>query len=352
MNTDPALDPLRGQILSELRKRSPLDPDTPVYRIADFFSIAQALLTRRLKLTRVSTFPDRNEGVDRLVKTLVISARGEGCGGFGVHDEKSALRQVEEERQCRFVSCWSRNPESHAMWSMYSPDQTSVKVQTTIGALQDMCARALIEQWSDYYQNSTEESRRTTALLCEVDVLPAQYADLQHLLQRLSRRTRLSRRLVKDTRLDPNRVKGRNSANRWRGLLEPSVLKHKAYEYDDEIRVAFRFGWEASLVSQVHHASLTEDFARALAGDLVGLRDIQSLAKVTQPTIGATSLDFYSAPIPDGLFLSAVVDPRAPEYKRKFIEAFLEGHGVALTQSKAFGLSYTGLTAYPDKPRA
>ncbi|NDP64110.1 hypothetical protein [Polaromonas sp.] len=137
--------------LELIRKNSKLEPSTPLYRITDFFSLAQTLSERRLWMTRVSTYPDQNEGVDRLVKTLYASARGEGCGGFGAHDEFSAAKMVHAERNCRFVSCWSKNPESHAMWSMYSPDQASVKVQTSVGKLQELCALALAEQWSQYY---------------------------------------------------------------------------------------------------------------------------------------------------------------------------------------------------------
>lgn len=301
-------------------------------------------------MTRVSTYPDQNEGVDRLVRALYASAAGQGCGGFGAHDAASAAKIVHEERNCRFVSCWSKNPESHAMWSMYSPDHASVKAQTTVGKLQEVCALALAEQWSWFYFTLADEELKQTAILCDAEVLPARYEDLQHLLRRLARRTRLARSVVKETKfsLGKSRRNGRKVSSQWTGFLEPSVLKHRAFEYEAEVRVALRFGWEPSLISHVEEKrSAMVEAAEGSATALGGLRGIH---RVTQPRVGETNLRHYSAPIPDGMISAAFIDPRAPEHKRNFIANYLCERGVEVKTSEAFGLSYTGLDAYPDRP--
>lgn len=40
----------------------------------------------------------------------------------------------------------------------------------------------------------------------------------------------------------------------------------------------------------------------------------------------------------------------APAHKRDFMAGFLRERGVEVRNSEAFGLSYTGLAAYPDLP--
>ena len=150
MLTEVVKNKLELLFLDLVREKSNLDPSTPVYRITDFYSVAQMLRTKRLWTTRVSTYADQNEGVDKLVRGLYLSAEGQGCGGFGAHDEFSARQMVQRERACRFVSCWSKNGESQAMWSLYSPDTASVQIQTSVGKLQEVCALALAEQWSQY----------------------------------------------------------------------------------------------------------------------------------------------------------------------------------------------------------
>ena len=75
MTTEEIEGNLARLFLALIRQKSTLEPSTPLYRITDFFSLAQTLRERRLWMTRVSTYPDQNEGVDRLVKTLYASAR-------------------------------------------------------------------------------------------------------------------------------------------------------------------------------------------------------------------------------------------------------------------------------------
>jgi len=338
--------------LELIRNNSKLEPSTPLYRITDFYSLAQTLSEKRLWMTRVSTYPDLNEGVDRLVKALYSSASSQGCGGFGAHDESSAAKLVHEERHCRFVSCWSKNPESHAMWSMYSPDLASVKARTTVGKLQELCALSLAEQWSQYYFRLGSEELKQTALLCDAEVVPARYEDLQHLMKRLARRTRLARRIVKDTDLLASKLgsAAKKRSSQWAGFLEPSVLKHRAFEYEHEVRVALRFGWEPAL--QIRHDEHRDTLMEASKGSIAHLRGLKWRLGATSSRIDETSLNHYSAPTPDGMIDAAFIDPRAPVHKRRFIEKFLTEWGVEVKKSEAFGLSYTGLDVYPDKPFA
>ncbi|WP_156371986.1 hypothetical protein [Acidovorax sp. Leaf78] len=208
----------------------------------------------------------------------------------------------------------------------------------------------LAEQWTRFYFKTAEAELEQTAFLCDAEVLPARYEDLQHLLKRLARRTRLARRIVKDTNFSLEKLgsKRRNRSSQWTGFLEPSVLKHKAFEYEAEVRVALRFGWEPSLLSGLdEERNRVREAAKGSLEILSGLKQINSAAL---PRVDETNLKHYLAPTPNGFISAAFIDPRAPAHKRDFIASFLRERGVEVKNSEAFGLSYTGLAAYPDLP--
>ena len=159
--------------------------------------------------------------------------------------------------------------------------------------------------------------------------------------------------MVRDTSFSPDRqrTRGRRTSTQWTDFLEPSVLKHKAFEYEAEIRVAFRFGWDPRLTSPANLMQARELLIKAIGEDPDSLRILMLDYGHTSPMVDETDLQQYSAPIPDQVFVSACVDPRAPDYKRSFIEKFLRDQHIAVCQSDAFGLSYMGLGVYPDRLR-
>jgi len=328
-----------------MRRDSKLEPQTKIFRITDFFSVAQALGRQRLHLTQVSTYSDPNEGVDRLVKQLFMAASGPGCGAFGVHDSKSAELHVTKERQSRYVSCWSTNAESHAMWGMYSPDQCSIRLQTTVDKLQKLCAYAQAESLMKAVDATNDDP--SDAVICEADVESVVYDDVHKLLNRLARRTRLARRVVKKTtpRFTEESATVQKKESRWREYLKSSLtLKDEAYKYEAEIRATVRFGWEPGLRAQL----LRADFKEALTADLERLRVNLWVIKPTHAAPKERMPASYSAPLLKGFFETACVDPRASKHKRAFIESYLEDAGIELVISKAYGLSYMELSAYPD----
>ena len=106
-----------------------------LYRTIDFFSACQVVGDRKLMVARSDTFQDRNEGVERLLAQLEAVSAGGGCGGMGWHDQETARREHEYVKSSCYVSCWSKNPDSVAMWSLYSPDFQSVRIATSAAKL-------------------------------------------------------------------------------------------------------------------------------------------------------------------------------------------------------------------------
>jgi hypothetical protein len=339
---------LTEEILRLIRTKCALAPETKVYRICDFFSAVDAFDSGRLKLTRVSTYPDGNEGVDRLVRGLVVAGWGPGCGPKGAHDLTTARKLVADERQCRFVSCWSRSVESHALWEVYSSDKSAVRVQTTVGLLQQACASALAEGWEALFTSGPESRFRAGPLVCEAEVLEVCYEDLRHLLSRLSRRTRLARRLVKDHEFRIDRHKGNRLESKWQKYLKPSFLKDDTFAHEREIRISVRFGWETLMGSGKGFDQCVSVFHTARSGSIPHLDDLAMLVRAAGNAPEALMPTAYAAPLPAEFIQSACVDPRAAEYKRSFMEAEFRRRGVPVVRSSALDLAVEGLDTFPD----
>lgn len=232
---------------------------------------------------------------------------------------------------------------------MYSPDQCSVRVQTTVGKLRQLCAFAWAEALQRFYCGERgDETDGPPSVIAEADVLPVRYADLQKLLPRLSRRTRLARRLVKDTAARLRKPGEMPKWERkWGAYLGSTFLKDQAFEYEAEIRASFRFGWSHHLRQSIPpREELIDD---AMAGDDAQTRSLIGLSRVLGNSPSARTPSEYWAKVPPHFFETACVDPRAPAYKRAFIAEYLASYGVEVVETKAFGLAYAGLQAYPDK---
>ena len=117
---------------------STIAEDQTVYRIIDFFSACQIMSDKKFMIARSDTFQDKNEGVERLLSQLEAVAAGGGCGGMGWHAKATARREHDSVKCSSYVSCWSRNPESVAMWSLYSPDLQSVRISTRVSKLRQI----------------------------------------------------------------------------------------------------------------------------------------------------------------------------------------------------------------------
>lgn len=340
---------LANEIQKLLRQKCRVPGSTKLYRITDFFSVIDAIDSGRLKLTKVNRYSDQNEGVDRLVHGLVLSAWGPGCGYWGAHDQESANNLVARERASRFVSCWSRSIESHAMWGLYSLDHCSIRVQTTVDFLLRASALAIAENWSNFYTAPAGSPIRNGPLLCCADVLPVRYDDLHHLLARLSRRTRLARRIVKNRELSlTGSRKQHRTYDRWLALLEPAVLKDVAYAHEKEVRISLKFGWEKGVGTGVAFDRCLDMFNSATNGDATKLDSLLDLNRVVQPAEDAHLPAQYAAPLPSGFFENACIDPRAPKYKRDFMESEFRKRGMPVVHSSAFDRAFFGLGVFPD----
>src|SRR5438067_994323 len=96
------------------------DWDTPIYRVFSLNRFKEMISTSTLGLVRPSKWEDPFENF--VLKSRVRLKTG----------EIGSLREI---RDRWYGQCWTLNRDSDAMWRIYSPDKTGVRVSSTLRKL-------------------------------------------------------------------------------------------------------------------------------------------------------------------------------------------------------------------------
>lgn len=327
-----------------------LEPDMCVYRTLDFFSAAAIVSQRRLMFSRADTFEDKNEGVERLLLQLEATSPDSGCGGMGWTDQKSARKEHDSLKRSHFISCWSSNPESVAMWSLYSPDYCSVRVSTSIRKLGGV-VEELLRKYCISRINETDLGKRVVVAISG-RLAPVTYVSLAQIAAKVSRRAKariaLSNRYRKKGQPMPtinysdSNYWQREQQRRFVELQNSCSLKDLSFQHEQEIRLTVRLGEEHCSPSVFQEQELLDPshphktVLKSLLGSWGFVRQIEIPER-----------EFV--PCPDDLIESVAIDPRCPPHKAAFIRSWFEVHGVPVVQSICFGYLPVSFDVFPDK---
>ncbi|WP_180127175.1 DUF2971 domain-containing protein [Rhodoferax sp. BLA1] len=325
-----------------------LSEDTVLYRTLDFFGAAAIVRNKQLMFSRADTFSDKNEGIDRLLVQLEAAKPASGCG-MGWHDGYTARTHHEQIKQSHFISCWSRNPESVAMWSLYSPDYCSVRVSTTISKL-----RRPIEELLEKYSISrlSERNLNQRVLVSSAGyIAPVEYASLQWIAQKITRRAKAHRRIAERysrkgkslplfNDVDP-RYYQREQQRRFSELRTTCRLKDKSFEHEDEVRLFVRLGEEVCSTSVLEDQAYLDPNHKY---HLVLKEDLKAWGFVK---LGKLPLREF-APCSEDLVETVAIDPRCPPHKADFMRRWFQNYGVRIVESACFGYLPDSFEVYPE----
>lgn len=326
-----------------------LEPDLRVYRTLDFFSAAAIVSQRRLMFSRADTFEDKNEGVERLLRQLEVASPDSGCG-MGWTDQKSARNEHERLKRSHFISCWSSNPESVAMWSLYSPDYCSVRISTSIRKLSDV-VEELLRKYCISRINETDLGKRIVVAISG-RLAPVTYVSLAQIAAKVTRRAKarvaLSDRYRKKGQPMPtisysdSNYWQREQQRRFVELQNSCSLKDVSFQHEQEIRLTVRLGEEHCRPSVLKDQELLDPLHphRAALKSMLG-----SWGFVLEVEI--PEREFVTCP--EDLIESVALDPRCPPHKAAFIRNWFEGYGVPVVQSTCFGYLPNSFDVFPEK---
>lgn len=288
-----------------------------IYRFISFFELYETLYNKRLRLSKLSTFEDKNEAVGQVIQQQ----------NYYSHTLKTSSQLLEEQTSIlhnTYATCWTQEPEMIAMWSLYSPDCMSIRVSTNTNKLKAALEKANQKLgWSNHI--GEVGTRKMVSWYSELEVL--EYVDFSNLSKAaidLSKNFKMECR--KKSKSNKSYYETKDWMDDWvkhRNVLEEFFirgifLKDVTYLHENEIRGILRCGIrnDVTLEEFQEDESLTKNlFSRANPNELPSyiFVDIEN--------------DF----IDDICF-----DPRMPTYKKDIFIQLLKSITVRITESKAF----------------
>lgn len=314
-----------------------LTNDTVLYRTLDFFSAAAIVKNRQLMFSRADTFSDKNEAIDRLLAQLEISMPKSGCG-MGWHDGETARAHHEKVKKSHYISCWSQNAESVAMWSLYSPDHSSVRISTTVSKLRRPVEALLAKYVIDRLTENDLGKRIVVSVAGHI--APVEYASLSSIARKLTRRVKAHRRIATRyaqegkpmpqlSQIDP-RYFQREQQRRFTELSTTCRFKDISFKHEAEVRLSIR------LAEETCTPHVLKD--RALLDPSHEHHEVLKFQLGVWGFISSASLpthEFASCSVHLGD--TVAIDPRCPVHKAEFIRNWFTAQGVAVVESECFG---------------
>lgn len=335
--------------MSILKIHDSLSDDTVLYRTLDFYGAANIVKEKKFMFCRADTFHDQNEGIDRLLAQLEAAKPNSGCG-YGWNDKETAKREHTKVKMSHYISCWSTNPESVAMWSLYSPDFCSVRISTTVGKLK-LVVENLIDKYSIARLTEDNIDTRVT-IACDARIAPVVYAHLHKISASASRRskavTKAYQRYVKKNGNPPppfyevsTNYWKREKQRQFKEIRMTCNLKDKSFEHEAEIRVALRLGRDTLFKN-------TYDSKEFMHPDhehhRTFIANIEAFALINEECVPPR--EFIDCP--DDFIDSIAIDPRCPIHKATFMKDWFEPQNVKIVKSSCFGYLADTFEAFPE----
>lgn len=293
------------------------DDDRPIYRFVSFYEIYELIINKRLRMSKVSTFEDRNEGIGE-----IISIQENVMSLYSFRTQDSVLEQHKNVIYNNYFSCWTQQPDTVAMWSLYSKDNSSFRIKTKCGKLLKAISN-IKNSICINNSNANTDKRRLVSTRCYLG--DVEYVDFFNLRKNLHDKFEEYKKKVRDKsssdisylkredglKLDFNLLFENRLINKS-GLL----LKDKSYEHESEIR--------AILNCIICNGIIDNDIEK---------QDNNYFEFVTSDELP----NYIYTNVEDDFIDEICFDPRMENYKKKVYEQIFCEYGTKLVNSKTFG---------------
>lgn len=307
-------------------------PETHLYRFVDIYGFFDFVQNRRLRLSRVDRFEDVNEAIGLLLWQMYFKLGPCGSAVRGHWSTKEEAREYHiNQQKLLYMTCWSRDSDSISLWTQYSIDRSAIRIATTVAKLRMCVNRYMLSFFLEHLDNES---------LDEHLILPAEgslerviYIDIEKTINDIKWRAEAEKRVKriwpeshlttrpKDRETIFDRTKERNF---WK-------FKDKAYSYENEVRAVIRLG---SLFDPKQY----RDLYIKLLDEWKKSPDLQYLPlTVTDPDDFSLLQTNLYLPVDSDFVSDICLDPRMPEYKRRYIEEIAGSIDIPVVKSKAFG---------------
>jgi hypothetical protein len=280
---------------------SGIDPHQPIYRFLNFFDLFKLVKYSQLRLASLHQLNDINEGVGKVLRSIELSP---AIPGDPIHLISAIMKHT------TYVSCWTTVPDNIAMWILYSPVQSGMRIKTTVAKLNAVLERYEKEH-SCNFKNTEDFQPRP------INVFRMQYKDLR------AAKKEIEENIIKTNTAMQEAMVGKSKADAIRAsykvlreYLKVSVLDNDAMKYKDK-----NYSHESEVRGQIQFDPITEE-----AYGLLMDSNFEAFANFIWLTVDKNFLE------------DICIDPRCPEYKEKIYKEIIDPKGkIKFAKSEAFG---------------
>lgn len=122
--------------------------DFPIYRIMSIYEFYELYVNKRMKFTLLSVQEDPNDGVEYVLNNFYFLISNNLFG------------DLQKIKKNTYISCWTKNKDSVAMWSLYSPQKESLMVTTSYKKLYET-----LNKFRDKFSLETQWGREPNSFL-------------------------------------------------------------------------------------------------------------------------------------------------------------------------------------------
>ncbi len=294
-----------------------------LYRYVNFCELYNIIKHKKLKFSKLSLMDDLNEGIYQAITSQLPT--GLNIGFSKSHEE--IVKYHNHIKEHNYISCWTTEKDSMAMWLLYSKDKNSFRIRTTKAKLKKSADRFMKDNCWTKHINSKEgtiQSSNTKAKIKNVE-----YINLNEVIKKI-------KNLHKDERIKIKNLDSKNSQHEiWKHayrqikedtsqkaekLIEnPIFIKDKAYQFENEVRVLLDVDMRNNITENEFIKNKYFDFKEYSIGEMDYI-------------MGTATTDFSESKIfpniieidIDESFIEEVcIDPRMLEYQQKIFKEIL-----------------------------
>lgn len=286
-----------------------------IYRFMNFFELYSLLVHRELKFSKLRLMQDKNEGLGEVIRMQSTEF------GFPLRNSRERINEYHSEVLERtYLSCWTSTPDAMAMWLLYSPDFSAIRVRTTSKKLHDALQRCAS---FDYVPARAAEIGSLVPRLPTVGEV--KYADFRSLHQASKESLVVYYRLVKEfVTAQPTTGEFPRVNAIPEELALGCFLKDSAFEHESEVRATF-LGHVRNSMSAAEFDNLPNSMGKDMGYPL-----LDTTTKDNSPPV-------YNVSIENGFIEEICFDPRMPKYRKDEILRMLGTLDVPVVSSNAFG---------------
>lgn len=122
--------------------------DFPIYRIMSIYEFYELYVKKRMKFTLLSAQEDPNDGIEYVLNNFLSLA------------SNKLFDDLQRIKKNTYISCWTKNKDSVAMWSLYSPQKESLMITTSYKKLN----KTLIK-FCEKFSSETQWERKPNSFL-------------------------------------------------------------------------------------------------------------------------------------------------------------------------------------------